>query len=193
MRELNIDGKVIAQCKHCKKLVPADSKDGTTRLWNHLHRCRDNPKRKGPGGRDRDDQDQSLSPSIKTKELASLIKEKEKSLPDVIKHLIDPEGDTSDREWHPWLLTLRKDEILQRLKSRKDGILKLYEEEKENLCQFLNKLSCRFTLQIVQIAKGRVLVVHYIDDCWERQSKIISFWQRPPSDGSRKIIYWVLN
>ncbi|KAH9727606.1 zinc finger BED domain-containing protein RICESLEEPER 1 [Citrus sinensis] len=175
MTEVNRDGKVKAACKHCKKEFPADSKDGTTRLWNHLHRCRDNPKRKGPGGRDRDDQHQSLSPSIKTKELASLIKEKEKSIRGLIKHWFDPEGDTSD----PWVFISRRDEILQLLKSRKDEILQLYQEEKENLCQFLKKLSCRFTLQI---ANGRVLVVHYINDCWERQSKIISFWEDPLDD-----------
>ncbi|XP_052293240.1 zinc finger BED domain-containing protein RICESLEEPER 3-like isoform X3 [Citrus sinensis] len=175
MTEVNRGGKVKAACKHCKKEFPADSKDGTTRLWNHLHRCRDNPKRKGPGGRDRDDQHQSLSPSIKTKELASLIKEKEKSIRGLIKHWFDPEGDTSD----PWVFISRRDEILQLLKSRQDEILQLYQEEKENLCQFLKKLSCRFTLQI---ANGSVLVVHYINDCWERQSKIISFWEDPLDD-----------
>ncbi|GAY65502.1 hypothetical protein CUMW_241610 [Citrus unshiu] len=137
------DGKLKAECKHCKKTFDADSKKGTTHLNNHLQRCpANNNKRKGTGGSDGDDQHQSLSPSIKTKELASLIKEK--SVRGLIKHFSGTEGDARDEEcedWpdlDPWVLNSRKDEILQ-----------LYQEEKEKLCQFLNNLSCRFTLQLV--------------------------------------------
>ncbi|KAH9727608.1 BED-type domain-containing protein [Citrus sinensis] len=185
MRKLNIDGKVIAQCNHCKKTFDGSSKKGTTHLNNHLQRCPANPKRKsGSDGRDGDDRDQSLSPSIKTKELASLIKEK--YVRGLIKHFSKMEGDTGDEEWEdfpdwqdldPWVLNSRKDEILQ-----------LYQEEKEKLGQFLNTLSCRFTLRLVfrRLVSGNrgmdrvcLLEVHYIDDSWELQSKIISFWHCP--------------
>ncbi|KAH9754280.1 zinc finger BED domain-containing protein DAYSLEEPER [Citrus sinensis] len=159
------DGNVKAECKHCKKMFDGSSKKGTTHLKNHLERCPANPKRKGAGGRYVDDRDISLSPSIKTKELASLIKGK--SVRDLIRHLSNMEGDISAKIWgdrDPWVIKSRKGEILQ-----------LYQEEKEKLCQFLNNLSCRFSLQLVF---GRYLVVNYIDDSWERQSKIISFCQR---------------
>lgn len=172
------DGNDKAECKHCKKMFDGSSKKGTTHLKNHLERCPANPKRKGPGGpHDGDDQDQSLSASIKTKELANLIKEK--SVSGLIRHFSSTEG---DGEWDPWVLYSRKDEILQ-----------LYQEEKEKLCQFLNNLSCRFTLQLAYCDSGMgvdeqclvvddscFLVAYYIDDSWERQSKIISFWPDRP-------------
>ncbi|XP_052293946.1 zinc finger BED domain-containing protein RICESLEEPER 1-like isoform X2 [Citrus sinensis] len=178
IKHIEADGKVKAECKHCKKTFDGSSKKGTTHLKNHLQRCRanNNKRKSGSDGRDRDDQHQSLSASIKTKELASLIKEK--SLRGLIKHWFDPEGHTGDEEcedWpdlDPWVLNSRNDEILQ-----------LYQEEKEKLCQFLNNLSCRFTLRLAycdsDLDDGCLLEVNYIDDSWERQSKIISFWQCP--------------
>ncbi|KAH9783594.1 zinc finger BED domain-containing protein RICESLEEPER 1 [Citrus sinensis] len=177
------DGKLKAECKHCKKTFDADSKKGTTHLKNHLERCPANPKRKsGSDGRDGDDQHQSLSPSIKTKELASLIKEN--SVRGVIKHF------SSDQERMNWPDCPHLDPRV--LNSRKDEILQLYQEEKEKLCQFLNNLSCRFTLQLVcrnrgmdDMDDGCLLVVNYIDDSWERQSKIIS-WERQ----SKIISFW---
>ncbi|KAH9727610.1 zinc finger BED domain-containing protein RICESLEEPER 2 [Citrus sinensis] len=172
---IDADGKVKAECKHCKKTFDGSSKKGTTHLKNHLERCPANPRRKsGSEGRDRDDQHQPLAPSIKTKELARLIKET--SVSGLIRHLSKMEGDTSydEREdLDPWVLNSRKDEILQ-----------LYQEEKEKLRQFLNNLSCRFTLQLVRSFRfgGYLLVVCYIDDCWVPQSQIISFWEHPSCD-----------
>ncbi|XP_052293235.1 uncharacterized protein LOC127901106 isoform X5 [Citrus sinensis] len=94
------DGKVKAECNHCKKEFDGSSLKGTTHLKNHLQRCPANPKRKsGSDGRDWDDQHQTLSPSIKTKELASLIEEK--SVRGVIKHFSSTEGDTSDEDLDP--------------------------------------------------------------------------------------------
>lgn len=175
MREYrDTDGNVKAECKHCKKSFDGSSKNGTTHLMNHLKSCRANPKRKEPGGRDGDDQNQSLSPSIKTKELASLIKEN--SFYGLIQHLSNTEGDTSDEECEGLDTSV--------LNSRKDEILQLYQEEKEKLCQFLNNLSCRFTLILdygdIHKDDRCLLVVYYIDDNWERQSKMISFWEDPP-------------
>ncbi|KAH9783596.1 zinc finger BED domain-containing protein RICESLEEPER 1 [Citrus sinensis] len=169
IKYIDADGKLKAECKHCKKAFDADSKKGTTHLNNHLQRCpaNNNKTKSGSDGRDGDDQHQSLSPSIKTKELASLIKEN--SVFDLIKHFSsDQERDARDEDLDPWVLNWRKDEILQ-----------LYQEKKEKLCQFLNNLSCRFTLQLVCRYTGCVLEVNYIDDSWERQSKIISFWHCP--------------
>ena len=162
------DGNNNAECIHCKKSFDGSSQKGTAHLKNHLDRCPANPKRKGPDGRNGDDQDQLLSPPIKTKELASLIKEK--SVYDLIKHFSNIEG---DKDWDPSSV----------LNSRKDEILQLYQEEKEKLCQFLNSLSCRFSLQLtcckLRMYYEYFLVVHYIDDSWERQSKVISCWKDP--------------
>ncbi|GAY65501.1 hypothetical protein CUMW_241600 [Citrus unshiu] len=166
------DGKLKAECKHCKKTFDADSKKGTTHLNNHLQRCpaNNNKRKSGSDGRDGDDQHQSLSPSIKTKELASIIKEN--SVFYLIEHFSGTERDARDEDLDPWVSNWRKDEILQ-----------LYQEEKEKLCQFLNNLSCRFTLQLVCRNRGMdrvcLLEVNYIDDSWERQRKIISFWHCP--------------
>ncbi|KAH9783604.1 zinc finger BED domain-containing protein DAYSLEEPER [Citrus sinensis] len=91
-------------------------------------------------------------------------------------HLSNRERDFSDEKGQNW-----DDLDPSVLKSRKDEILQLYQEEKEKLHQFLKNLSCRFSLQLVCAGLGPIdvpcfLVVHYIDDSWQQQSKIISFW-----------------
>ncbi|KAL9427876.1 hypothetical protein AB3S75_029959 [Citrus x aurantiifolia] len=60
------------------------------------------------------------------------------------------------------------------LNSKKDDILQVYNEEKEKLHGFLNKLSCRFSLTIEWYANCRLLVVHYINDGWDPVWKVIS-------------------
>ncbi|KAK9194344.1 hypothetical protein WN944_005049 [Citrus x changshan-huyou] len=60
------------------------------------------------------------------------------------------------------------------LNSKKDDILQVYNEEKEKLHGFLNKLSCRFSLTIEWYANCCLLVVHYINDGWVPMWKVIS-------------------
>ncbi|ESR56268.1 hypothetical protein CICLE_v10019416mg [Citrus x clementina] len=175
MREYrDADGNVKAECNHCKKTFDGSSKKGTTHLKNHLESCQANPKSKG-----RTEELKMLASLIKKKSVGGLIEHFSNTERDTtdedFDHSSDREGDTSDekRENSDGL-----DPSV--LKSRKDEILQLYQEEKEKLHQFLKNLSCRFSLQLVALVGlfevPCSLVVHYIDDSWQRQSKIISFW-----------------
>ncbi|KAJ0034156.1 hypothetical protein Pint_25907 [Pistacia integerrima] len=62
--------------------------------------------------------------------------------------------------------------------SRKDDILKVYEDEKEKLLRYFNKLPCRFSVTMEWCGENSdnfwFIALCFIDDSWELKKKIIN-------------------
>ncbi|KAJ4723463.1 Zinc finger BED domain-containing protein [Melia azedarach] len=111
-----------------------------------------------------------ISPSLLSNEILATGQEIEegkvhgKSLIDLIKSCFDEDGELSE-DWDPLVLNSRRGEILR-----------VYEEEKEELRRFFSQLSCRFSLVIELCFGFYFFSIYYIDNSWERRVKIISIF-----------------
>ncbi|KAJ4723478.1 Zinc finger BED domain-containing protein [Melia azedarach] len=148
------DGRVWARCNHCGKVFDGSSKKGTTHLNNHLKIC---PRKRNNGAGNNADKQMHQTPNI-----PSSVVTEEKSVIDLIKSCFDKHG------------FLIKDCDPFALNSKKDEILKVYEEEKEELRRFLNQLPCRLSIGTGFYFGYYVLSVCYIDNSWQQKEKVVS-------------------
>ncbi|KAL5781258.1 hypothetical protein ACOSP7_006287 [Xanthoceras sorbifolium] len=143
------DGKDWARCNLCNKDFDGSSRKGTTHLRNHFKSCQ---RMKRGGGGD------------KSAEAAIAIKEKT-VMDQQLSHL-----DTTRMKI--------KQGITSPNSINAADIMDVFNQEKEKLRKYFEKLSCRFSLTIDEVIFDddyAYLTVYFIDDDWKLKNKIISF------------------
>ncbi|TXG67572.1 hypothetical protein EZV62_008847 [Acer yangbiense] len=138
------DGKDVAICSLCEKLFNGSSKKGTTHLRNHFKSCQNKRNEGGASGSG----DKPAGNFVTDQQLNHL---------DRVKMLIK-QGN--------WDLANQVGDA---------DIINGYNEEKEKLRIYFEKLCCHFSLMILNKVDGKYtwFVVHFIDDDWKLENKII--------------------
>ncbi|KAK2639718.1 hypothetical protein Ddye_027513 [Dipteronia dyeriana] len=141
------DGKDVAKCNLCGKSFDGSSKKGTTHLRNHFKSCQNKRNEGGASG----SRDKPAGNSVTDQQLNHLdrvkmfIKQWPRFSPNPV-----PVVDAAD-------------------------IINVYNEEKEKLRKYFEKLSCRFSLTITDVGcrKCTGFMVRFIDDDWKLREKFI--------------------
>ncbi|TXG67569.1 hypothetical protein EZV62_008844 [Acer yangbiense] len=140
------DGNDLAKCNLCEKLFNGSSKKGTTHLKNHFKSCQNKRNEGGASGSG----DKPAGNSVTYQQLDHL----------------------------DWVRTCIKQCYRDLPKQVGDAdIINVYNEEKEKLRIYFEKLNCRFSLMIKNMVDGKYtwFVVHFIDDDWKLEKKMIGF------------------
>ncbi|KAK0600517.1 hypothetical protein LWI29_015758 [Acer saccharum] len=177
------DGNDLAKCSLCEKLFNGSSKNGTTHLRNHFRSCK---KKRNEGGASGSG-DKPAGNSVTDQQFNHLDKNHFKSCQNkrnegeasgsgdkpVGNSVTDQQLNYLDwartciKQWYPGLPNLVGDA----------DIINVYNEEKEKLRIYFEKLNCHFSLMIINTRDGKDtwFVVHFIDDDWKLEEKMIGF------------------
>ncbi|KHG18138.1 Putative AC transposase [Gossypium arboreum] len=166
------NGKQVAKCKHCPKVLTGSSKSGTTHLNNHSKVC--------PGKKKQNQETQSILP-VDTNERSSTF-DQERSHLDLVKVVIkhqyplDLAGQEAFKNFVKGLQPMYEFQSRDKLLS---DIHRIYNEEREKLQLYFDQLACKLNL-IVSLWKNNhgktaycCLIAHFIDDGWELKMKIL--------------------
>ncbi|KAL5820396.1 hypothetical protein ACOSQ3_022278 [Xanthoceras sorbifolium] len=143
------DGKDWAKCNLCSKVFDGSSRSGTTRLRNHFKSCQ--RKTSGGGGAGGVEAAGNLTNPVAIKENNVILDHL-----DATRLLIEG-GELSPNSI----------ELVE--------LMDVYNQDKEKLCKYFQRLSCRFSLTINQVQNedNIYLMVHFIDDDWNLKELII--------------------
>ncbi|KAH7565860.1 hypothetical protein JRO89_XS08G0027500 [Xanthoceras sorbifolium] len=143
------DGKDWAKCNLCSKVFDGSSRSGTTRLRNHFKSCQ--RKASGGGGAGGVEAAGNLTNPVAIKENNVILDHL-----DATRLLIE------GGELSPNSIELAE-------------LMDVYNQDKEKLCKYFQRLSCRFSLTINQVQNedNIYLMVHFIDDDWNLKELII--------------------
>ncbi|KAK0599462.1 hypothetical protein LWI29_005481 [Acer saccharum] len=175
------DGKDVAICSLCEKSFNGSSKKGTTHLRNHFKSCQNKRNECGASGSG----DKPAGNSVTDQQLNHLDRNHFNSCQNKRN-----EGGASGSGDKPAGNSVTDQQLnhLDRVKMLiKQGnwdlanqvgdadIINVYNEEKEKLRIYFEKLYCRFSLMILHKVDGKYtwFVVHFIDDDWKLENKII--------------------
>ncbi|XP_040943813.1 uncharacterized protein [Gossypium hirsutum] len=166
------DGKQVAKCKHCPKVLTGSSKSGTTHLNNHLKVC--------PGKKKQNQESQLILP-VDTNE-GSLRFDKKRSHMDLVKMMIKLQCPLDMAEQETFKNFLKGLQPMFEFQSK--DILsyrhRIYDEEKEKHQLYFDKLASKFnlTVSLWKNNSGKTtycsLTSHFIDDGWELKRKILA-------------------
>ncbi|KAK0599770.1 hypothetical protein LWI29_008456 [Acer saccharum] len=177
------DGKDVAKCNHCGRRFDSASKKGTSHLRNHLKSC----QKKRNEGEASGSGDKPAGNSVSDQQLSHLDRNHFKSCQNKRN-----EGEASGSGDKPvgnsvmdqqlnhldWVRTCIKQCYRGLPKQVGDAnIINVYNEEKKKLRIYFKKLNCRFSLMIKNTVDGKYtwFMVHFIDDDWKLEKKIIGF------------------
>ncbi|KAL1180967.1 hypothetical protein V6Z11_A02G014700 [Gossypium hirsutum] len=166
------DGKQVAKCKHCPKVLTGSSKSGTTHLNNHSKVC--------PGKKKQNQESQLILP-VDTNERSSTF-DQERSHLDLVKMVIkhqyplDLAGQEAFKNFVKGLQPMYEFQSRDKLLS---DIHRIYNEERKKLQLYFDQLACKLNL-IVSLWKNNhgktaycCLIARFIDDGWELKMKIL--------------------
>ncbi|XP_052483851.1 uncharacterized protein LOC105796367 isoform X2 [Gossypium raimondii] len=165
-------GKQVAKCKHCLKVFTGSSKSGTTHLNNHSKVC--------PGKKKQNQESQLILP-VDTNERSSTF-DQETSHLDLVKMVIrhqyplDLAGQEAFKNFVKGLQPMYEFQSRDKLLS---DIHHIYNEEREKLQLYFDKLACKLnlTVSLWKNNHGKTayccLIAHFIDDGWELKIKIL--------------------
>ncbi|XP_040943890.1 uncharacterized protein [Gossypium hirsutum] len=166
------DGKQVAKCKHCPKVLTGSSKSGTTHLNNHSKVC--------PGKKKQHQESQLILP-VDTNERSSTFNQ-ERSHLDLVKMVIrhqyplDLAGQEVFKNFVKGLQPMYEFQSRDKLLS---DIHRIYNEEREKLQLYFDQLACKLnlTVSLWKNNHGKTayccLIAHFIDDGWELKMKIL--------------------
>ncbi|KAH1095948.1 hypothetical protein J1N35_012869 [Gossypium stocksii] len=167
------DGKQVAKCKHCPKVLTGSSKSGTTHLSNHSKVC--------PGKKKQNQESQLILP-VDTNERSSTF-DQERSHLDLVKMVIkhqyplDLAGQEAFKNFVKGLQPMYEFQSRDKLLSDIDYI---YKKTRRELRQDFDKLACKFNLRVCLWKNGLgktaycCLIAHFIDDEWKLKMKILA-------------------
>ncbi|MBA0764559.1 hypothetical protein Gotri_013900, partial [Gossypium trilobum] len=166
------DEKQVAKCKHCPKVLTGSSKSGTTRLNNHSKVC--------PGKKKQNQESQLILP-VDTNE-GSLRFDKKRSLMDLAKMMIKLQCPLDMAEQETFKNFVKGLQPMFEFQSKDilSYIHRIYDEEKEKLQLYFDKLASKFnlTVSLLKNNSGKTiyccLISHFIDDGWELKRKILA-------------------
>ncbi|GLT50760.1 hypothetical protein SLA2020_242220 [Shorea laevis] len=178
-KEEVVDGELLAKCKYCDFKTDGSSKKGTSHLRKHFE------------NRHRKIKNVHQSSNLPSKNLEPQSAFKEKYLVDegkihldmarvIIKYKL-PLSIIHDEHLKNLFKMLPLEFEFQSEKDLEPHILHVYNEEKDKLCRYFDKLSCCFNLTInlwKDDAKGMVnccLTAQFIDDSWEMKKRVLTF------------------
>ncbi|XP_052483849.1 uncharacterized protein LOC105796370 isoform X2 [Gossypium raimondii] len=165
-------GKQVAKCKHCLKVFTGSSKSGTTHLNNHSKVC--------PGKKKQNQESQLILP-VDTNDRSSTF-DQERSHLDLVKMVIrhqyplDLAGQEAFKNFVKGLQPMYEFQSRDKLLS---DIHHIYNEEREKLQLYFDKLACKLnlTVSLWKNNHGKTayccLIAHFIDDGWELKIKIL--------------------
>ncbi|GKV39221.1 hypothetical protein SLEP1_g47027 [Rubroshorea leprosula] len=173
-----VDGELLAKCKYCDFETDGSSKKGTSHLRKHF----ENRHRKIKNVH------QSSNLSCKNLEPQSAFKEKYvvdegKIHLDMARVIIKyklPLSIIHDEHLKNLFKILPPEFEFQSEKDLEPHILHVYNEERDKLCRYFDKVSCCFNLMInlwKDDAKGMVnccLTAQFIDDSWELKKMVLT-------------------
>ncbi|KAB2039504.1 hypothetical protein ES319_D02G014400v1 [Gossypium barbadense] len=166
------EGKQVAKCKHCPKVLTGSSKSGTTHLNNHLKVC--------PGKKKQNQESQLILP-VDTNERSSTF-DQETSHLDLVKMVIrhqyplDLAGQEAFKNFVEGLQPMYEFQSRDKLLS---DIHRIYNEEREKLQLYFDQLACKLNLTVSLWKNNHAktayccLIAHFIDDGWELKMKIL--------------------
>ncbi|XP_078156107.1 zinc finger BED domain-containing protein RICESLEEPER 2-like [Carex rostrata] len=183
------DGSYNAQCKHCKIVLSAGAKRGTSHLKYHLDHSCDAYKRVK---RQKIDVHQQLLKVNETKEdgttkVESFEFKQERSRSDYARMVVAheyPFNMANHLFFRVFVKNLQPQFRLNKRNTIRSDCVKLYQEEKVNLYNVLDKINCRVSLTTDMWTSASVqgflcLTCHYIDDNWKMQKRILNFVRVP--------------
>nr|KJB28152.1 hypothetical protein B456_005G031000 [Gossypium raimondii] len=166
------EGKQVAKCEHCPKVLTGSSKSGTTHLNNHSKVC--------PGKKKQNQESQLILP-VDTNERSSTF-DQERSHLALVKMVIrqqyqlDLAGQEAFKNFVKGLQPMYEFQSRDKLLS---GIHRIYNEEREKLQLYFDQLACKLNLT-VSLSKNNhgktaycCLIAHFIDDSWELKMKTL--------------------
>ncbi|KAK5841240.1 hypothetical protein PVK06_010149 [Gossypium arboreum] len=166
------DENQVAKCKHCPKMLTGSSKSGTTHLNSHSKVC--------PGKKKQNQESQLILP-VDTNE-GSLRFDKKRSHMDLAKMMIKLRCplDMAEQETFKNFVKGLQPMLEFQSKDILSYIHHIYDEEKEKLQLYFDKLASKFNLT-VSLWKNNAgkttyccLISHFIDDGWELKRKILA-------------------
>ncbi|KAL1110831.1 hypothetical protein V6Z11_D02G013800 [Gossypium hirsutum] len=166
------DEKQVAKCKHCPKVLTGSSKSGTTHLNNHSKVC--------PGKKKQNQESQLILP-VDTNE-GSLRFDKKRSHMDLAKMMIKLQCPLDMAEQETFKNFVKGLQPMFEFQSKDilSYIHRIYDEEKEKLQLYFDKLASKFnlTVSLLKNNSGKTiyccLISHFIDDGWELKRKILA-------------------
>ncbi|KAK8364885.1 hypothetical protein V6Z12_A02G013100 [Gossypium hirsutum] len=166
------DENQVAKCKHCPNMLTGSSKSGTTHLNSHSKVC--------PGKKKQNQESQLILP-VDTNE-GSLRFDKKRSHMDLAKMMIKLRCplDMAEQETFKNFVKGLQPMLEFQSKDILSYIHRIYDEEKEKLQLYFDKLASKFNLT-VSLCKNNAgkttyccLISHFIDDGWELKRKILA-------------------
>lgn len=191
------DGSYTAKCQHCKSVFSAGGKKGTSHLRYHLDNSCDQYKR---SKRQKTDVGQQLLKlnEIKgdgTTKVECFEFKQERSRKDYARMVVAHEYPFTMANHHYFRVFLKNLQPQFRLNKRntiRSDCMQLYQEEKANLYNTLDKINCRVSLTTDMWTSANVqgflcLTCHYIDDNWRLQKRILNFVRVPSPHTSERL------
>ncbi|XP_043687054.1 zinc finger BED domain-containing protein RICESLEEPER 2-like [Telopea speciosissima] len=182
-RTIHGDKSVTATCKHCGKIFNGASTLGTTHLNNHKKTCK---------RRTHKDVGQQLlalskSMSVSVPKLASFKFDPERTRKDFVRMIAKHcyPIDMIDHEYFQIYVSSINPTVKFNSITVRNDIMDVFQEEKEKLYAFLDKLSSRVSLttDLWRVEHQNfgycVVTCHYIDDEWNLHKRILSYKMLP--------------
>ena len=178
-----------AKCQHCKATISAGGRRGTSHLKYHLHHSCDAYKRAKHQKTDVHQQLLTVNENKEdgTKKVECFEFKQERSRKDYARMVVAHEYPFNMANHHFFRVFVKNLQPQFRLNKRntiRSDCVQLYQEEKANLYDVLDKINCRVSLTTDMWTSANVqgflcLTCHYIDDNWKLQKIILNFVRVP--------------